>query len=166
VRGKELYFDATRVRARECQYRGLADRRRAEPQALPGRNRVGATSRALWQLRGPPERAMVAHSRLAVTTSLAGDNAYHPRSTSGPGARVGRRQLFSTRRGVIGTGSIHIHVCGPLKSLYPHSLIEKVVWCLSAHTDVTFLPDGPNQDDSDAISQLVSQIGTQRGLPL
>src|SRR5215208_5601557 len=50
-----------------------AHRRRAEPEALPGREGLGAASCPVRAPRSPPEGARAALSRVRVRTHLAGD---------------------------------------------------------------------------------------------
>ena len=45
------------TRPDERQHRGVADRGRAEPEALPGRDRVGPAPCPLWEPAGPPSGA-------------------------------------------------------------------------------------------------------------
>ena len=57
----------------ERQHPGAADRGRTEPEALAGRNRVGAASCPLWEPPGPSGGARAALGRLRVITDLTGD---------------------------------------------------------------------------------------------
>ena len=59
----------------ERQHPGTADRGRAEPEALPGRERVGPAPRPLWQPPGPPRAATQPLYRLRVMTDPAGERS-------------------------------------------------------------------------------------------
>jgi hypothetical protein len=66
---------AALTRPHERQYPGATDCGRAEPQALPGRNRVGPASCPVWQPPGPAKGAAMAPSPLRAMTHSSGDQS-------------------------------------------------------------------------------------------
>jgi transposase len=78
----------------ERQHPGVADRGRTEPEALAGRDGVGAPPRTLWKPRGPVYGARAALSPLRVITHPAGDRAPVSRIRSTYRPRPGLLKAF------------------------------------------------------------------------
>ena len=84
------------ARPGERQYRGTADRGRAEPEALPGRDRLGPAPCPVREPRGPSRGAREALSRLWVTISSTRMRAIRSVKLRIAPTGLGRRRHFST----------------------------------------------------------------------
>ena len=76
--------------------RGLTDRRRAEPEAIPGRDGLGTTKCPLREPHSPPNGVTGACGRLQVTIPSTGSRADAEERTVDWADELPRHRLFST----------------------------------------------------------------------